>query len=336
MTPSKKKTKSKRKKDTRATPPKEVNIPTPKSEIRVDEIHDRFVIVAPKRGARPHDTKRQQDIPVKSKDCPFCRETIMMSQPPLYQEGPDEWWEIKVIKNIFPFVHPENPNAYGHQEVVIETPHHNKEMADFSDAHVYRVLKSYVARTKALAEDPKVKYIIIFKNHGGKAGASLVHAHSQIMAAGFVPTHIMNKLGRARKYLIKNGMSYYEKLARDEAEGPRKIYTDKYISAFCPYASTYNYEAWIVPRRRADNITQLDDNELKSVAKALRIIVRRINKLDLPYNFYMHQTITDPMEYFYLRVCPRRDTWAGVEMGSRVIINTVAPEDAAKFYRSKK
>lgn len=314
---------------------KPIKIQPINSEIRVDEIHDRFIIVAPKRSKRPRDTAKHKDVPVKSKDCPFCQETVMMSQPPLYQEGPDEWWEIKVIKNIFPFIHPDNPKAYGHQEVVIETPHHNKEMAEFSEPHIYRVLKAYIARTKALSKDPKIKYIIIFKNHGGKAGASLVHAHSQIMAAGFVPNHIINKLGRARKYLIKNGISYYEKLARNEAKGPRKIFSDKYITAFCPYASSYNYEAWIVPKRRVDNITQLDEEELKSISHALRLIIKKVNALQLPYNFYMHQTITDESEYFYLRVCPRRDTWAGVELGSRVIINSVSPEDAAKYYRGK-
>ncbi|MFA5134950.1 MAG: DUF4931 domain-containing protein [Patescibacteria group bacterium] len=314
---------------------REVEVPLIRSEIRVDEIHDRFIIIAPKRTKRPHDTAKPHDVPVKSKDCPFCQETVMMSQPPLYQEGPDQWWEIKVIKNIFPFVHEKNPNAYGHQEVIIETPHHNKEMAEFSEPHVYRVLKSYVARTQALSKDPKVKYIIIFKNHGGKAGASLVHAHSQILAAGFVPSHIVNKLARARKYSILHGTSYYAKLARDEAKGPRNIFSNKYITAFCPYASSYNYEAWIVPKRQVDNISLLEEEELKSVAHALRHIIKKVNQLGLPYNYYMHQTITDQGEYFYLRVCPRRDTWAGVELGSRIIINSVAPEDAAKFYRGK-
>lgn len=313
-----------------------VKIEPTNSEVRIDEIHDRFVIIAPKRGKRPHDTRSHvQDVPVKSKDCPFCAETTMMSQPPLYQEGPDEWWELKVIKNIFPFVSTDNPNAYGHQEVVIETPHHNKEFAEFGEPHVYRVLKSYVERTRALMKDPKVKYIIVFKNHGGKAGASLVHAHSQIMASGFVPNHIVSKLSRARAYKITHGISYYEKLARDEVKGPRKIYDDKYISAFCPYASSYNYEAWIVPKRQRDNITNLEEEELKSLAKVLKRIIKKVNELQLPYNFYMHQTVTDDNEYFYLRVCPRRDTWAGVELGSRIIINTVSPEDAAKFYRGR-
>ncbi|MDP2685192.1 MAG: DUF4931 domain-containing protein [bacterium] len=314
---------------------KEVKINAANSEIRIDEIHDRFIIIAPGRSKRPNDTAKHNEVPVKSKDCPFCKEAAFLSQPPLHLVGPDNWWEIKVIKNIFPFLSPGNPKAYGHQEVVIETPHHNKEIAEFSEAHIVRLLQTYQARTKALSKDPKIKYIIIFKNHGGKAGASLVHAHSQIMAAGFVPSHIVNKLGRAKKYLIEKGVSYYQKLADHEGDGPRKILSDKYVTAFCPYASSYNYEAWIVPKRRVDNITLLEEDELKSIAKALKMILKKVNQLQLPYNFYMHQTITDDNEYFYLRVCPRRDAWAGVELGSRVIVNTVSPEDAAKYYRGK-
>lgn len=316
---------------------KKIKISPAKSEIRVDEIHDRFVIIAPGRSKRPHDVPlEEEDKPLrKPEDSPFYREVKNPSQPALHQVGPDEWWEIKVIKNIYPFLHHSNPKAYGHQEVVIETPHPNKELAEFGEPHIVRLLETYQARTKSLAKDPKIKYIIIFKNHGGKAGASLVHAHSQILAAGFVPDHIVNKLARARKYQIKHGFSYYWKLARDEVKGPRKIYSDQYFSAFCPYASSYNYEAWLVPKRKVDNITLLEEDELKSLAHAMKLIIKKVNKLGLPYNFYMHQTLTDPNEYFYMRICPRRDTWAGVELGSRVIVNTVSPEEAAKYYRGR-
>lgn len=306
-----------------------------KSEIRTDEIHDRYVIIAPKRSKRPHDVAAHREVPVKSKDCPFCQETVIMSQPPLYQVGPDQWWEIKVIKNIFPVVSETTPKTYGTQEVVIETPHHNKEFAEFSENHILRLLRAYVDRTRELSKNKKMKYIMIFKNHGGKAGASLVHAHSQIFAAGFIPPHIVRKLTRARQYRIQNGICYYCHLIKKSMRGPRKIVSDKYMSAFTPYASTYNYEVWILPKRHVDNITLLEENELKSLAKFMKMIIKKVNKLQLPYNFYLHQSVTEKDEHLYLRICPRRDVWAGIEMGSRVIINTIAPEDAAKFYQGK-
>lgn len=319
---------------TPSNPIRKKRVDIPKSEIRIDEIHNRFVIIAPKRGKRPHDIITEYDKRIrKPEESPFYLEAIKPSRPALHQVGPDDWWEIKVIENEYPFLHPKNPKAYGYQEVVIETPHPNKDLSEFGEPHILRLLQTYAARTKALAQDKKIKYILIFKNHGGKAGASLMHAHSQIMASGFVPPHIVGKLQRAEKYVVENGITYYAKLARDEARGPRRIYSDKHLVVFCPYASSYNYEAWVVPKRQVDNITQLEDPELKSLAHVLKVILKAVHKLRMPYNYYMHQTITDPSEYFYLRICPRRAVWAGVELGSRVIINAVAPEEAATFYR---
>lgn len=303
------------------------------SEVREDYIHDRFVIIAPKRSQRPHDVHAQEMIPVKSKDCPFCREVEHESQPALFQIGPDGLWELKVIKNIFPVVSWKNPKAYGHQEVVIETPHHNKELADFSVGHIGRLFEAYVSRTRELMKDPKIEYILIFKNHGGKAGASLVHAHSQIFATALLPPHIIDKLTRAQEYRIKHGHCYYCDLVQKEMRGPRKIYSDKHIAAFTPYASSYNYEAWVIPKRHIDNITHLQPEEIASLAYVLKNIIAGINKLNLPYNYYLHQAVTDKDEHFYLRICPRKDIWAGVELGSRLIINSVSPEDAALIYR---
>lgn len=310
-----------------------VKISKTKSEIREDYIHDRFVIVAPKRSQRPHDIIEHKEIPVKAKDCPFCQEVKRPSQRALYQTGPEKSWEIKVIKNIFPIVSTDNPKVYGYHEIVIETPHHDKELAEFGEGHIVRMFGAYMQRIKTLTRDKKIVYILIFKNHGGKAGASLVHAHSQIFATSFIPPHIVDKLTRIENYRIKHGVCYYCQLIKKGIKSPRRIYADKYIAAFTPYASTYNYEVWIFPRRHVDNLTQLHFEELKSLAKVVKRIITKINKLNLPYNYYLHQVITDKTEHFYLRICPRKDVWAGIELSSRLIVNTVPPEEAAKFYR---
>lgn len=306
----------------------------PASEIREDYIHDRFVIIAEKRSQRPHDVQQyEQVVPVKSKDCPFCKEVEHMSQPALFQIGQDKRWELKVIKNIFPVVSWKNEKAYGHQEVIIETPEHNQELASFSEPHIAHLFDAYIARTRELMKDTKITYILIFKNHGGKAGQSLVHAHSQIFATSFLPPHIVDKLTRAQSYRIEHGSCYYCDLIKKEVRGARKIYSDKYIAAFTPYASSYNYEAWIIPKRHIDNVTTLEEPEVRSLAHVLKNVIKGINGMNLPYNYYLHQAVTDKDEHFYLRICPRKDIWAGVELGSRLIINSVAPETAARMYR---
>lgn len=307
------------------------------SEIRTDLIHDRFVIIAPKRGNRPHDVQ-PTEVPVSSRECPFCQDPLMRAKGiytvanPARKGKPS--WLIKVIKNKFPVVSPANPHAYGAQEVVVETPEHNVEIGELPDAHIMHIFETYIARTRALSRDKKIKYILIFKNHGGKAGASLVHAHSQIFATGFLPPHIIDKLTKGQEYRIAHGECYYDELIKREEKGPRRIFSDAHMVAFTPYASIYNYEAWIMPRRHLDNITQLTHEELHSLATLTKRIIRKVNALQISYNFYLHQAITDKEEHFYLRIAPRRDIWAGIELGSRLIINTVSPEDAARYYRS--
>ncbi len=304
-----------------------------KSEVRRDEIHDRFVIIVPSRSERPSDVSSRGPDPTKETQCPFCHEELL-PKPPLLIVGPKKQWEVMVVLNKFPVVSPRNEKAYGYQEVIIETPQHNRELADLPLDHVLKILKVYVSRVKAIMNDKRIKYMIVFKNHGGKAGASFAHSHSQIFASEFIPPHIINKLTRAQNWRIKHGECYYCNLRKREQRGPRRIFSDKYFSAFTPYASIYNYEAWLFPHRHIDNITRMSEPELKSLAQALIRILKKVNAMGLPYNFYLHQAATDYDEHFYLRICPRRDVWAGIELGSRLIINTVSPEAAAKFYRS--
>jgi len=307
-----------------------------KSEVREDKIHDRFVIIAPGRAKRPKETKDEGDskeaIEEEIKKCAFCPDN-QKDVKGLFYAGDKDNWQVKVIKNIFPAVSPENDKAYGYLEVVIETPEHHRETGDLPLDHWIGILESYINRTNELSKDEKIKYILIFKNKGGKAGASLRHAHSQIFAAGFQPFHIIDKLAKAQEYRIKHGHCYYCNLITKEEKGERHILGDDHAVAFTPYASIYQYEAWVAPRKHLDNITVLNREEIASIAKMMKHIVTKLNKLKIPYNMYLHQSITDKDEHFYIRICPRRSTWAGVEMGSRIIINTVSPEDAAEFYR---
>jgi len=307
------------------------------SEVREYKIHDRFVIMAPGRSKRPKDVGEEEkfskkQIEAEKKACVFCPGN-QKKVPGLYFAGDKNNWQVKVVKNIFPAVTPENKKVYGYQEVVIETPEHYKETGDLPLDHWIAIMESYINRTSELSKDKKIQYILIFKNKGGKAGASLHHAHSQIFAAGFTPPHIINKLTKAQEYRIEHGNCYYCDLIKKEEKGSRFIMADDKAVAFTPYASIYQYEAWIIPRNHLDNITVLDRQEITSMAKMMKYIVTKLNKLEISYNMYLHQSITDKDEHFYIRICPRRSTWAGVEMGSRIIINTVLPEEAAKFYR---
>lgn len=304
------------------------------AEIRENYIHNRTVIIAPGRSKRPHNFSAYIPPLVQKKDCPFCPEKLR-SVPCVYAVGGKKNWQIKVIKNKFPVVDISNKSVYGRQEVVIETSDHYVELAELPAEYIAKVLKVFGLRVAALAKDKRINYVLVFKNDGGKAGASIDHAHSQIFASEFIPPHVLEKLKRAEEYEIRRGHCYYCKLIKREVRGPRHIYHDRNVAVLTPYASSYNYEAWILMRRHIDNISALNDREYHSMAIALKQLLLKLNEINLPYNFYLHQVVHYKDEHLYLRVCPRRDTWAGLELGSRLVVNAVSPEEAAEFYREK-
>lgn len=313
-------------------------MPKQAAELRKDYIQDKYVIIAPRRLARPHgrDVNFENEgvaEPVHIKDCVFCETHLAMGEE-LYRLGSKKTWQILVLKNKYPAVSLDNPKAYGTQEVVIETPRHDEQLEDLSVKKVEQILATYALRTKQLMANKKLEYILIFKNNGGRAGASLQHAHSQIFATGFIPPHLLDKSQRVQAYKLKTGHCVYCDVIKKEKNGPRKIYEDKYAIAFAPYASLYNYEVWIIPKRHLDNVTNLKTEERASLAKMLHTIVKKVvGELKLSYNYYFHQVIHDEDQHLYIKITPRGSAWAGVEIGSGIVVNPISPEVAAKFYR---
>jgi UDPglucose--hexose-1-phosphate uridylyltransferase len=304
-----------------------------KSEIHKDYIQEKYVIIAPRRGKRLHDVERPERLkPLAKGPCGFCPEKIEKKLI-LEKFNAKKLWDIMVLKNKYPAVTLDNPKAYGTQEVIVETPDHIKELEDLSIGHIARLLEVYAKRTKKISQNEKIEYILIFKNNGGRAGASLQHSHSQIFATSFLPPHLFDKSQKAQEYKLKYGRCVYCDVIKKEAKGPRLIWQDKYMIAFCPWASTHNYEVWIIPKRHLDNIMVLNKQERLSMARILKRILKKIDQLDLPYNFYFHQVIHDEDQHLYMKITPRGSVWAGVEIGSGVVINPIAPEEAAKFYR---
>jgi len=301
-----------------------------KSEIRKDYLSDKYVIITPGRAKRPRDIK-EQTIISRLANCVFCPENINHKNIVDQIDGPGG--KIISIKNTFPAVTLDNKKAYGTQEVIIETPEHKPELHNLSEAQIKQLLKMYAKRTAALSKIKNIEYILCFKNQGSKAGASIVHAHSQVFAIDIMPSEIKEEFKLCREYRDEHKTCAYCDIIKKEMKSPRKIYEDKFVAAFTPYASQYHYEAWIFTKRHLDNITKLNDNEFKSFAKILKKILIKLSKLNLSFNYFLHQSISDNDQHFYLKIQPRDSVWAGVELGSGLIINSVAPETAAKFFK---
>ena len=277
------------------------------SEIRKDYLQDRYALIAPKRAGRFK----------KTSSCPFCHRA-----------------DLAVIQNLYPAFSPSNPKAYGRQEVIVDTPEHNKRLADLSVKRLAELIKAYGERVREMKKDKKIKYILVFKNYGVEAGASKVHEHSQVIGMDFLTPHLEDKTAKEHRYQARTGRCVYCDIIKKEQKGPRKIYSDKNVLAFAPYASQYAYEARIFPRRHLDNVADLTAGERRSVAVALKGILKGIKKLGVPYNFYMHERVMDRDQHFYIKIAPRGAHLGGIELGTGLNVNPVPPEVAAKFYRA--
>lgn len=301
-----------------------------KSEIRKDYLLDRYVIMTPSRGKRPHQLVSK--TVVRNQDSPFTPENLKHHRLlDSIGRGPER---IVAIKNIFPAVTLDNPKAYGAQEVIVETPDPSLQLADLSAAHLERLFKMYARRTKALSAYPKLEYVLCLKNEGIKSGASLHHAHSQMFASQVLPPLLKEEARLVAEYHQETGRNFYADLIKKEMKSPRKIFEDKHMAVFAPYASQYHYEAWIFSKRPVDNIARLTSLEIASAAKFLKKILVKLKDLDLSYNYFCHQVVSNRHQHFCLKIEPRDSVWGGVELGSGMVVNSVLPEKAARFYRS--
>jgi UDPglucose--hexose-1-phosphate uridylyltransferase len=302
-----------------------------KSEIRKSYLLNKYVIITPGRAKRPRDIK-EQTIIERTASCPFCSENIDKNNI-VDEIKKGEGKQVISLHNIFPAVTLDNDKAYGAQEVIVETPNHTKELGELEVEDIQLVLEMFKKRTLALSRVENIDYILCFKNQGSKAGASIVHAHSQIFATNIIPPDVHEEMGLAQSYKVEHGTCAYCDIIQKEMRDERKIFENKEIAAFAPYASEYHYEAWVFTKRHLDNITALNEAEASSLAKCLKKILTKLHSLDLSFNMFMHQVISKQDQHFYIKIQPRDSIWAGVELGSGLVINSISPELAAEYFR---
>ncbi len=300
-----------------------------KAEIRKDYLTNRFVIIAPGRNKRPY--QYAQKIFVSHDDSPFTPDKIKKER--IFDTIGSAANRIVAISNIFPAVTPSNKKAYGYQEVVVETPNPNLRLSDLSANQIKDIFIMYQRRTKALLKKAKINYVLCFKNEGSEAGASISHAHSQIFATEVVPPRVVETRERLNEYRIEHGHSFYKDIITKEMKSSRRVHQDKNVAVFCPYASAYENEVWIITKREVTDITKLNSEEIASIAKSLSKILKALQKINAPYNYFFHSLKGSSSEHLCVRIQPRAHIWSGVELDSSMTVNWVAPEDAAKMYR---
>ncbi|HLC46528.1 MAG TPA: DUF4931 domain-containing protein [Candidatus Nanoarchaeia archaeon] len=311
-------------------------------ELRKDYILERWVEIVLKRGQRPHEFRQAEEI-VQPQACLFCPGSEEQTPPEINRvSGSDGKWKIRTFPNKFAAVEPIGNSAvrgqkffqssanYGYHEVIVETSDHSKQLADLSVEEIVLVLREYIERIRILSGQDGVQYVAVFKNHGSKGGTSLIHSHSQIIAYNIVPSLIQQELAAT----LEHCKCPYCDIIAAEAKSERRISETENIAAFCPYASRFNYEAWIFPKRHTNALSMFTDAELKDTAAALKNVLQHLQKMNASYNYYLHYH-PDYEYHFHIEITPRIATWAGFEYCTDTIINSVPPEEAAAYYRSK-
>lgn len=330
-------------------------------QLRQDPTTKEWVIIATERSKRPHDFMKPKppiQQPSFKGDCPFCpgNEHLTPHETLAYRKGgpPDSqgWW-VRVVPNRYPALLPEGSlerkeekgffrlmDGVGIHEVVIENPLHNQLLSQMDDYQVAEVLLAYRERYLVLREDPRIKLIIIFKNHGVAAGTSLEHTHSQIVGTAVVPTNIRIKLQQAARYYDDHGICVYCDMIEEELGFGKRIVTDtERFVVLHPFASRFPFETWILPKDHHASFGSISMEDSKRFAAILKNTLSKISsKLNDPdYNFVIHTApVKDEGEDYYhwhLQIIPRLTTTAGFEMGSGMYINVSLPEETAQFMR---
>jgi len=308
--------------------------------IRKDYILDRWVYYATERKKRPRELK---SVAVKdnSKLCFFCPSNEHLTPPEIGRVEYKGSWKLRWFMNKFPAVEKKRSpklnlkkyfcqgNSYGIHEVIVETNHHKSQLWDLPVSHIREILDVYKFRISHLSKLKDIKYVDVFKNHGKDAGTSLIHSHTQVMALPQIPSLVKEKIMAVKKYK----KCPYCDIIKLESKSKRKIFETRNVIAFAPFASNFNYEAWVFTKQHKRTMEELEENELMDLATALKKIIVKLKKLNVSYNFYIHYSPEKENLHFHVEITPRIATWGGFELSTNAVINSVMPEDAAKFYR---
>lgn len=327
-------------------------------ELRKDPVVGRWVIIAHERAKRPRDFVGEAQAQTTRGTCPFCEGNEAQTPPEIvaYRNGENTPngpnWRVRVVPNKFPALRIEGDlnkrgegmydrmNGVGAHEVIIESPDHLISLSELPEDRVREVLWVYRERLLQLKQDPRFVHGVLFKNVGANAGASLEHIHSQLIVTPIVPISVWEEMTGALEFYNYRGRCIYCDMINQEVEtGSRLVLDTPGFTAFCPYASCFPYETWLVPKAHSSHYENIDDRSIDDLAGALREVLLRLEQaLNRPaYNYIIHTAPFDnwemPHYHWHIEVIPRLTRLAGFEWGTGFFINPVPPEDAAAALR---
>jgi UDPglucose--hexose-1-phosphate uridylyltransferase len=330
-------------------------------ELRKDPIVGRWVIIADERAKRPHDFKSEAPPPADPATCPFCEGHEENTPPEImayrnYGSRPNgPGWRIRVVPNRFPALKIEGSlnnrgdgiydmmDGIGAHEVIIESPSHHTTMATLRTESIREVLWVYRDRLVDLKRDNRLVHGMLFKNSGAAGGASLEHTHSQLIVTPIVPISVWEEMTGSLEFFNYRGRCIYCDMVQQELSVEKRIVHDStHFTAFCPFASRFPFETWIVPKHHSSHFENIPKPGVDDLGGVIHQVLNKLEiALDNPsYNYIIHTAPFDmselPHYHWHIEVIPRLTKVAGFEWGSGFYINPVRPESAASFLREVK
>jgi UDPglucose--hexose-1-phosphate uridylyltransferase len=323
------------------------------SQLRKDPVTKRWVIIV-SRADRPWEAKVPAAAvrPPPRESCPFCPGAEGRTPPDILTIGGPAGWQVRVVSNKFPALKIEGSlnragvglydkmDGVGAHEVIIEHPSHDASFATYAPEDVHRILRAYRERSLDLRRDRRLRYLLVFKNSGRLAGATLAHAHSQLIATPVVPRRVMEELeGAAGYYDYKERCVYCDMLRQELATRSRLVFENDGFAVLTPFASRFPFELAVIPKAHGADFAELTDAGISDLSEALSTGIGRLLSAlaSPPFNYMIHTApVNLPLPesfHWHIEIIPRLTGVAGFEWGSGFYVNPVAPEQAARTLR---
>jgi len=287
--------------------------------------------------------------------CPLCP-----TKPGKFPtEVPAASYDIVVFENKFPSLqrNPPQPEvassalepvapSHGACEVVLYTPDHHATLAELPVRRIEHLVRVLRDRTRDLSAREEVVHVYPFENKGAAIGVTLSHPHGQIYAYPFVPPVIAREIAQARAHRASTGRCLFcDVRDAERADGRRMLAEENGWVAYLPFFARYPYETHLAPMRCVRALPDLDEREVRGLARILKRVLRGFDALfgvSFPYIMALHQApkTDDPYHLhveFYppMRSAKRLKYLAGSEAGAGMFINDTLPEVKAAELREK-
>jgi UDPglucose--hexose-1-phosphate uridylyltransferase len=334
-------------------------------ELRTDWLTGRTVLIAENRAQRPNDfagevalAAGQTAVGETLPTCPFCAGNESRTPAPAYEKLNDRGrWQVRVVPNMFAAVETGGPTvipeiasspvdaqlvatATGAHEVFIECPTHLDRLSVLAADDLHSVLEAYAARLAHWRNDGQLRYGLVFKNQGPRAGASIAHLHSQLIALPFVPATVAAEQQRAAESYSRDRLCpYCQLITKERAANERIVLVRDGFIAFCPFASWQPGEVWLMPTAHEGSFESASRDQLRRLTGILHPLIHRLES-NIPgaaYNLILRTSPwigdCDAWSHWRIELLPRVNAFAGLELATGININHLAPERAAGLLR---